>query len=145
MAINWDEIPASGGGTGGPFISWGPKPGQIILGEVLDATPGTDYDGNPCAQISVLLDEPTTSEPKQGETRTFAKGDTVTVKGASPSSLKKGMLDAAPVAGDTIRIAFDSMYDTAKGGKASGKGFTVKISKSVAAGVGPVVTTDAPF
>ena len=113
----------------GAYISWGTQPGQTVTGKVLDFSPlgGTDFNDEPCPQLSLELVEATYSINKLGERTNFAAGELV-VLNCGQASLKRAVRAAGPNPGDLVKIEFTSL---AKGNKGDVKEFSIKIARGV--------------
>jgi len=100
----------------GSYISWGPKPGQIVTGKVLsfDISGGTDFNGNPCPVLSLELIDACVSINKSGEEYTFDAGDVATIN-AGQASLRRAILAADLHQGDIVRITFAGLEKTSNG------------------------------
>lgn len=100
----------------GAYISWGNAPGQAVTGRVIDYLPagGTDFDGNPCPQLSVELRAPTFSMNKFGERTDFGVGELV-VLNCGQASLKRAVQAAQIAPGDLIKLVFARTATAAKG------------------------------
>lgn len=128
----------------GSFISWGPKPGQKVVGKVVEygAATGTDFNDNPCPQLSVELVEPAHSVNKDGERRDYGVGELVVINGGQ-ANLRRNLLATDPSRGDVISIEFSDLQKTPRG---SVKVFRTRIARGAAAGDGPAapVSTAEP-
>lgn len=113
----------------GAYISWGTTIGQHVTGKVLDFSPagGTDFNDNPCPQVSVELIEAAASFTKDGTRTDFPAGELVVINGG-PVSLKRGLLAASPNRGDLIKILLSGTFKAEKG---TGKEFEIKIARGV--------------
>ena len=127
MTEQWEEIDV----PRGAFISWGDRPGQSVTGKVLDYTlsGGTDFDGNPCRQISLELVESAVSVNKFGERTSFDAGELVTLN-IGLANLKRGIRAADPARGDLIKI---TLADLAKLSKGTAKVFEIKMRRGAGA------------
>jgi hypothetical protein len=116
----------------GAFISWGPRPGQEVTGKVLDYSPdgGTDFNDQPCPQLTVELIDPAYSISKSGDRFTHDRGELVTLN-CGLANLKRAVRFTNPEAGDVIKIQFT---DLEKGGKGEVKVFSIKIARGAARG-----------
>lgn len=122
----------------GAYIGWGTTPGQHVTGKVLDYSPagGSDFNGEPCPQLSVELVEPAASFNKSGERTDFQAGELV-VLNAGQASLKRAIRAADPAAGDLVKIALSGLVQAAKG---QVKEFSIKIAR----GAGGTAAPQAP-
>lgn len=100
----------------GAFMSWGPEPGQIVIGKVLsyDLLGGSDFNGTSCPQIGLELIEPTYAINKAGERYDFQAGELLTLN-AGLANLKKAVVKADPKPGDVLKIVYAATEKTVKG------------------------------
>lgn len=112
----------------GAFIGWGTQPGQHVTGKILtyDGTGGTDFDGNPCPQITVELIDKAASFKKDGQRTDYPAGDLVNVT-CGQSGLKAAVTRAHPSTGDLIKITMSGVVKTNKGNDM--KQFDLKIAR----------------
>ena len=120
---NWETIDV----PRGAFISWGEQTGQHVTGKVLeyDPTGGTDFNNNPCPQLSVELIEPAASINKTGQRTDFPAGELV-VLNAGQVSLKRAIKAADPKTGDLVKISLSNLVRTTNG---TVKEFEIKIAR----------------
>lgn len=90
----WDDIPR-GGGSYFKFES----PGDSVKGTLTRKGRGSDFDGNPCPEFDLELED----------------GSTVTIS-AGQAMLKRLCLEQAPGVGDTVAIVYTKDERTPKGG-----------------------------
>lgn len=137
MTTQWEDIDV----PRGAYISWAPKPGQTVTGKVLDYTTngGTDFNGNPCPQVSMELREDTYSINKHGERFDHPAGDLIVIN-AGVASLKRAVLAANPTAGDLLKISYSGTYKTKEG---EGKEFDIKIARGAGGSSAPAAPTPA--
>jgi hypothetical protein len=98
------------------WFSWGPKPGQEIVGEVLvsDLDGAKDMKGYVCPYLEIRLREPVDSIRKDGVITRLQPGD-VTKLTCSTTSLKALVRDAKPLPGWGVWVRFASLHQTADG------------------------------
>lgn len=108
----WEEIAV----PAGSFIGWGTKPGQHVTGKVLDYEPsgGTDFNDDPCPQLTVELAEPAASFNKDGDRTDYPAGELVILT-CGLVSLKRAVRAASPNPGDMIKITLTGLVKTARG------------------------------
>jgi hypothetical protein len=101
----------------GTYISWGPKPEQIVTIDVISYTPhgGTDFHDQPCPQIvGTLVADCATYRDKGATKERLTAGPMVTLN-CGLANLKRNVLAADPQPGDIIRLTFESTTPGAKG------------------------------
>ena len=100
----------------GAYISWGTQIGQHVTGKVIDysVAGGTNFDGDPCPQITIELLEPAASINKQGVRTDYDAGEMV-VLNAGQVSLKRALRSANPEPGDVVKIALSGIVKTSRG------------------------------
>lgn len=100
----------------GAYISWGSQIGQHVTGTVIaySVAGGTNYDGDPCPQITIELIEPAASINKQGERTDYGAGELV-VLNAGQVSLKRALRSANPERGDVVKIVLSGIVKTSRG------------------------------
>ena len=127
----------------GAFISWGEQTGQHVTGKVLeyDPTGGTDFNNNPCPQLSVELIEPAASINKTGQRTDFPAGELV-VLNAGQVSLKRAIKAADPKTGDLVKIVLSNLVRTANG---TVKEFEIKIARGAGQSQQPTPSAAPPF
>lgn len=124
--VNWNdidpvEVPA------GAFIGWGNREGQKVIGTVTeygDRT-GTDFNGSPCPELTLILAERAASFNKSGDRTDFDAGEEVSVT-AGGVNLKKAIRKAAPEVGDLIKIELTEFVKTSNG---TAKIFDVRLKR----------------
>ena len=141
---NWETVDV----PRGAFISWGEQTGQHVTGKILDYDPagGTDFNNNPCPQLSVELIEPAASINKQGVRTDYPAGELV-VLNAGQVSLKRAVKAADPNPGDLIKITLSNLVRTTNG---TVKEFDIKIARGAGGqtrqpSVTPTATSQPPF
>jgi len=127
----------------GSFISWGDRPGQEVVGRVLDydATGGTDFNDQPCPQLSVELTADAYSVNKAGERFDHGRGDVVTLN-CGLANLKRAIRAAALDPGDLVSIRFDS---TDRADKGTVKVFVVKVARGAGRRTSEPASSAPPF
>lgn len=90
----WSDIPR-GGGAYFKFES----PGDSVKGTVSRIGKGSDFDGNPCPEFDLDLED----------------GSTVTIS-AGQAQLKRKVMELLPGVGDTVVIVYTQDERTPKGG-----------------------------
>lgn len=140
----WEEIDV----PKGAYIGWGTTTGQHVTGKVLayDETGGTDFNGNPCPQLSVELTEKAASFNKEGERTDFDAGELV-VLNCGQVSLKRAVRAAALNTGDLVKIELANLVKTANG---TVKEMAIKVARgaggsSESAPVQQPAQAEAPF
>lgn len=100
----------------GSYIAWGPTPGQVVTGKVLEYSPAgeTDFNGNPCPGLTLELVEAAYSVNKAGERHDHGVGDLVTVT-CGLANLKRAVQAAALSAGDIVRLSYTGQGQSANG------------------------------
>jgi hypothetical protein len=104
----------------GNYIGWGQKAGQHVTGWVSDfsETDGTDFDGNQCPVVEVVLQLKAASFNKEGERTNYEPGDTVHITAGSKNlakAVRKAALDFGPLRGKLIRIELTGLVAVDKG------------------------------
>jgi hypothetical protein len=130
------------------FYGWDKKPGQVVVGEVesFSDTAGTDYDGNPCPKVNLILAEPSTSHATVEGTSKELPVDTIVTINCGQYQLKRDVMKLdggnGPAPGDKLAITFLRVEKTANGRTL--KVFQFHYNKiDVAAAT--TAATDAPF
>jgi hypothetical protein len=128
---NWESVDV----PRGAFISWGEQTGQHVTGKVLsfDASGGTDFNNNPCPQLSVELIEPAASINKQGQRTDFPAGELV-VLNCGQVSLKRAVNAASLEPGDLVKITLDNLVKTSNGVV---KEFSIKVARGAGGAATP--------
>lgn len=128
---NWEEVNV----PKGAYLGWASKPGQAIIGKVVDYNEngGTNFAGEPCPSVAIELTEAAASFNKEGERTDFAAGELVQLN-AGQVSLRRALRAADPKAGDLVKITLDNIVKTSSGGTL--KEFGIKIARG--AGVSAV-------
>lgn len=110
MAFQKVEVPV------GSYIGWGTKPKQYVEGEVTDydIAGGSDFAGNPCPLLEVVLTRPAASFTKDGDRTNYAPGETVLLT-CGQVSLKKAVKKAELEKGNLVNITLVSLDRTANG------------------------------
>jgi len=123
MTEQWEEIEV----PKGSYMSWGDRPGQELTGRVVEYTPtgGTDFNDDPCPQVTVELTRDTYSVNKVGERFDHPAGELLTIN-AGLANLKKAIRRADPEPGDLLNVAF---ADTDRADKGTVKVFKVRIAR----------------
>lgn len=113
----------------GAYIGWGTTVGQHVTGKVLTYDPlgGTDFNGDPCPQLTLELVAGAASFNKQGERSDFDAGEIVVIN-AGLVSLKRALRAAAPEPGDVVKIELTGLVKTSKG---TVKEMGIKIARGV--------------
>jgi hypothetical protein len=98
------------------YLSWGPHPGQKVVGEVLVSDPegATSMKGEAVPYLEIRLREPVDSIRKDGVITRLQPGD-VTKITCGPTSLKGLVREAKPLAGWEVWIEFVALHQTAAG------------------------------
>lgn len=130
----------------GAYISWGEHVGQHVTGKVLEFSPagGTDFNNNPCPQLSVELIEPAASINKQGQRTDFPAGELV-VLNCGLVSLKRAVKAADPNPGDLVKITLSELVKVPNG---TVKQFDIKIARGAGVSAAPANAqpqAQAPF
>jgi hypothetical protein len=100
----------------GAYLGWGTKPGQQVTAEVKRYTPtgGTDFNGDACPNLELLLLEPADSFNKSGERTTFEAGETIQLN-VGQVSLKRAVTSAELEPGDLIQASLVNITKTSAG------------------------------
>ena len=100
----------------GSFIGWGERDGQHVTGEVFEYQPegGTDFNGEPCPQLSVILTEKAASFNKKGQRTDFDPEALVTLN-CGQTSLRRAVKAAKLGTGDLVRIKMKGIVEVDKG------------------------------
>lgn len=124
MSDGWEEINV----PRGAYIGWGEKPGQKVIGEVLEYGPdlGTDFDGKKCPQVSLVLHDKAFSHSKESGWTEFPAGELVVIN-CGQASLKRAVQAAQLNPGDLTMIEM-SGQENIKGGKTV-KVFKIKVKR----------------
>lgn len=111
----------------GSYIGWGNRTGQHVTGRVVgyDDRGGTDFNGDPCPQLSVELTERAASFNKEGERTDFDAGELV-ILNCGQASLKRAVRAAALNTNDLVKVEF---VDTEKVDKGTVKVFEIKVAR----------------
>lgn len=122
----------------GAYIGWGTTVGQHVTGKVLayDSMGGTDFNDDPCPQLTVELVAPAASFNKQGDRSEYAVGEIVVIN-AGLVSLKRALRAAAPEPGDVVKIELTGLVKTGKG---TVKEMGIKVARGVHKVAKPVQT-----
>ena len=125
---NWQDVDV----PRGAYISWGGRTGQHVTGKVLDYDPtgGTDFNSQPCPQLSIELTEKAASINKEGDRTDIDAGELV-VLNAGQVSLKRALRAADPAPGDLLKITLANLVKTTTG---TVKEFDVKIARGAGGG-----------
>jgi hypothetical protein len=117
----------------GAFIGWGTREGQHVTGKVLTygAAAGSDFDGNPCPQLTIELIEPAASFNKAGERTNYPAGELVSLT-VGQYGLKAAVIRANPEPGDLLKITLTGVSKTNKGNDI--KNFDLKIARGAGGG-----------
>jgi hypothetical protein len=112
MSEQWETVDV----PRGSFISWGSQPGQSVTGQVIDYSPagGTDFNDQPCPQLSLELTEATVSINKDGQSTRIDSGEMV-VLNCGLVNLKKAVKAAQLEPGMLTKITFSSTVKVPKG------------------------------
>jgi hypothetical protein len=121
MSDQWEEIDV----PQGSYMSWASRPGQRVVGKIIDYDPrgGTDLNDQPCPLITVLLAEATYAVNKDGDRKEFAADDMIMVN-CSLYNLKKAIKFANVERGDMINIHYNDVVRVDKG---DAKQFKIKV------------------
>lgn len=134
---NWEtvEVPR------GAYIGWGTKKGQHVTGKVQDyqADGGTDFNGNPCPSVAIVLTEKAASFNKDGDRSEHPEGELVQLN-AGQVSLKRALRAADPKTGDLVKITLVNLAKTDKG---TVKEFDIKIARGAGGSVEPAAAAEA--
>lgn len=119
----WEEVEV----PRGAFIGWGNRTGQHVTGKVIgyDDRGGTDFNGDPCPQLSVELTEKAASINKEGERSDFEPGELV-VLNCGQVSLKRAVRAASLENGDLVKIELTNLVKVDKG---QVKEFSIKVAR----------------
>lgn len=124
--VNWNdidpiEVPA------GAYVGWGSKVGQKVIGTVTEYQErgGTDFNGNVCPEVSIILAERAASFNKAGDRTDFDADEEVGVT-CGGVNLKKAIRKAAPERGDLIKIELIELVKTPNG---TAKIFDVRVKR----------------
>lgn len=133
MSYSFTEISV----PAGSFFSWGSFAGQKITGKVLSYSPtaGSDFNDEPCPQITLELVEPAKSISKDNIATDFAKGELVTLN-TGQAGLRRAIIAADLSAGDILQIELTGTVKVAKG---TAKEFAVRVAR----GAGSSTTSNA--
>jgi hypothetical protein len=93
----------------GDFIKFD-EIGDQVVGVIKEVREGRDFNGNPCPELVLELDD--------GEEKTVTAGQV---------RLKMQLAEKAPQVGDKIRITYSGVSKDAKPGRAPAKEFTVDV------------------
>lgn len=120
---NWEDVDV----PRGAFISWGATTGQHVTGKVLSFDPagGSDFNGNPCPQLSIELTEQAASINKEGQRTDFPAGELV-VLNCGQVSLKRAVHAAQLNVGDLVKIELSNLVKVDKG---TVKEFSIKVAR----------------
>lgn len=120
---DWEEIDV----PRGAFIGWGERVGQHVTGKVIgyDDRGGTDFNDNPCPQLTVELTEKAASFNKQGERSDFDAGEMV-ILNCGQVSLKRAVRAASLETGDLVKIELSNLVKVDKG---QVKEFSIKVAR----------------
>lgn len=104
--LNWQEIDV----PRGAYIGWGLRAGQSVTGVVLEFTPngGSDFNQNPCPNLTLELIEEAWSANKAQEWTQIAKGEMVQLN-CGQVSLKRAVLAADLSPGDLVKITLETI------------------------------------
>lgn len=145
--VDWNdidpiEVPA------GAFIGWGSRDGQEVIGTVTEYAErgGTDFNGNVCPELTLILAKSAPSFNKAGDRTDFDEGEEVSVT-CGGVNLKKAIRKAAPEAGDLLKIKLVELVKTPNG---TAKIFDVRVKRgdtlpSAAKSSRPVSDDEPPF
>ena len=119
----WEEVEV----PRGAYISWGDKVGQHVTGRVLDFDEqgGTDFNGNPCPQVSIELTAAAASINKQGQRTDYPAGELV-VLNCGQVGLKRAVRAASLGSGDLVKIELVNLVKVDKG---TVKEFSIKVAR----------------
>lgn len=134
---NWEEVDI----PRGSFIGWGLRPGQKVVGKVLDYTPtgGTDFNQEPCPALTLELLEDAYSANKAQQYTKIDRGELVTLN-CGQVQLQRGVRTADPKPGDVIAIELTSVAAGAGRNGGDVKEFGIKIARGAG---GPVTRPQA--
>lgn len=123
-SYDWEtvEVPS------GAFIGWGTTPGQHVTGKVLSYTSsgGTDFNGDPCPQLTIELLDKAASFNKAGERTDYPSGELVNLT-VGQTGLKAAVQRAVPEPGDLVKITMTGTSKTNRGNEI--KNFDLKIAR----------------
>lgn len=123
MSFDYDKYAQSG-----DFIKFD-EVGDQVIGVIKEVREGKDFNGNPCPELVLELDD--------GEEKTVTAGQV---------RLKAVLAEKRPQVGDKIRITYSGVSRDAKPGRAPAKEFTVDVKAGPHELQQPAVSnTDAPF
>lgn len=111
----------------GAYMSWASRPGQRVVGLVIDYEPheGRDFADQPCPLITLRLRDATYAVNKDGDRRDFAADEMIMVNCALVN-LKKAVKFANLERGNLVDIHF---YDVTKVDKGDAKQFKVRVMR----------------
>jgi hypothetical protein len=140
---NWETIDV----PQGAFVGWGTQAGQHVTGKLLaySASGGTDFNNEPCPQLTIELIEPAASFNKAGERTDFPAGEIVSLT-VGQVGLKNAVARAGVEAGDLIKITLSGTSPTKKGNTI--KVFDLKVARGAGQSQRPanaVPQPQAPF
>lgn len=121
---DWEEIAV----PRGAYVGWGDRPGQKVIGEVLEYSDdgGTDFDGKTCPQVSFVLTAEAHSHSKQSGWSTIDAGELVVIN-CGQASLKRAVQAARLNPGDLAMLEMADI-ENIKGGKTV-KVFKIKVKR----------------
>lgn len=103
--------------------------GDAVIGVVKEVREGKDFNGNPCPELILELDD--------GEEKTVTAGQV---------RLKAELAEKRPNVGDRVRITYSGVSRDARPGRAPSKEFTVEVKEGPHELKQPAVSnSDAPF
>lgn len=123
MADDWEEVEV----PQGAYMSWASRPGQRVVGLVIDYEPhgGTDFNDNPCPLLTLRLRDSTYAVSKDGDRRDFAADDMIMVN-CGVINLKKAIKFANLERGNLVDIHY---YDVTRVDKGDAKQFKVRVMR----------------
>lgn len=112
MADDWEEIDV----PRGAYISWAARPGQRVIGNLIDVEMhgGSDFNGDECPLLTIKLTEDAYSVDKHGERRNYSAGDMVLIN-CGLYNLKQAVKFANLKPGNGIRIHYHDITTVDKG------------------------------
>jgi len=124
MTDSWEEVEV----PQGAYMSWASRPGQRVVGKVIDYEPqgGTDFDNNPCPLITLRLSEDTYAVSKDGDRRNYAADDMIMIN-CGLYNLKQAVKFANLSRGDMIDIHY---HDLTRVDKGDAKQFKIRVLRA---------------
>ncbi|MGH3500812.1 MAG: hypothetical protein ACRDQA_07930 [Nocardioidaceae bacterium] len=138
MTQQWEDVEV----PRGAFVSWGSSTGQHVTGKVLAYAEhgGTNFNGDPCPQLSVELTDAAASINKAGERTDFPAGELV-VLNAGQVSLQRAVRAAQLEPGDLVKIELSNLVPTARG---QVKEFSIKVARGAGQSATPAPAQQTP-